>query len=82
MPEVSDPAAALARLLETPELGSKEWIWRQCDHTVRTNTVVGPGGDAAVLLLKGTAAGLALACDVNPSYRWLDPATGGAKAVA
>ena len=47
-------------LLETPELASKEWIWRQYDHTVRTNTVQGPGGDAAVLLLKGTPAGLAL----------------------
>ncbi len=44
-------------LLETPELASKEWIWRQYDHSVRTNTVVGPGGDAAVLLLKGITDG-------------------------
>ena len=54
------PRRALERLLATPELGSKEWIWRQYDHTVRTNTVRGPGGDAAVLLLKGTPTGLAL----------------------
>ncbi|MGH9362037.1 MAG: AIR synthase related protein, partial [Thermoanaerobaculia bacterium] len=61
---------------------SKEWIWRQYDTTVRTNTVAGPGGDAAVLLLKGTPAGLALTSDVNPVYCWLDPRRGGAQAVA
>ena len=82
VPEPDDPGAALAALLTTPELASKEWIWRQYDHTVRTNTVLGPGGDAAVLLMKGTDAALSLACDVNPVYCWLDPATGGAQAVA
>jgi len=82
LPGIDDPGAALAALLATPELGSKEWIWRQYDHTVRTSTVRGPGGDAAVLLLKGTPSGLALACDVNPVYCWLDPRTGGAQAVA
>ena len=55
---------------------------RQYDHTVRTNTVRGPGGDAAVLLLKGTPAGLAMTCDVNPVYCYLDPRRGGAQAVA
>jgi len=82
VPEPSDPLGDLARLLGTPQLGSKEWIWRQYDHTVRTNTVRGPGGDAAVLLLKGTPAGMALATDVNPVYCSLDPRTGGAQAVA
>jgi len=82
VPEVSDPAATLERLLATPELGSKEWIWRQYDHTVRTSTVQGPGGDAALLLLKGTPNGLALTSDVNPSYCWLDPRLGGMQAVA
>jgi phosphoribosylformylglycinamidine synthase subunit PurL len=82
VPPAEDPAAVLARLLTTPELASKEWIWRQYDTTVRTNTIVGPGGDAAVLLLKGTSGGLGLACDVNPSYCWLDPRSGGAQAVA
>jgi phosphoribosylformylglycinamidine synthase len=76
------PGAALTALLATPELGSKAWIWRQYDHTVRTNTVVGPGGDAAVLLLKGTPTALALTCDVNPVYCALDPWTGAAQAVA
>nr|XP_061797921.1 phosphoribosylformylglycinamidine synthase subunit PurL-like [Nerophis lumbriciformis] len=82
VPQASDPGGSLKALLGTPELGSKEWIWRQYDHTVRTNTVIGPGGDAAVLLLKGTPAGLALTSDVNPVYCSLDPRRGGAQAVA
>ncbi len=82
VPEPDDPADALVRLLDTPELGCKSWIWRQYDHTVRTNTVTGPGGDAAVLLLKGTPAGLALTSDVNPVYCSLDPSSGGSQAVA
>ncbi len=82
VPVPDDPGAALRALLATPELPSKEWIGRQYDHTVRTNTVVGPGGDAAVLLLKGTPAGLALTSDVNPVYCHLDPRRGGMQAVA
>ncbi len=82
VPPAEDPTDALRRMLDTPNLGSKDWIWRQYDHTVRTNTAIGPGGDAAVLLLKGTSSGLALVSDVNPVYCWLDPRTGGAQAVA
>jgi len=82
VPEPDDLSGTLERLLDTPELGSKAWIWHQYDHTVRTNTVVGPGGDAAVLLLKGTPAGLGLTTDVNPVYCSLDPYSGGAQAVA
>jgi phosphoribosylformylglycinamidine synthase subunit PurL len=82
VPQPSDPREALERLLATPEFASKAWIWQQYDHTVRTNTVQGPGGDAAVLLLKGTLSGLALTCDVNPVYCALDPRRGGAQAVA
>ena len=82
VPEPGDPLGALEALLATPELASKEWIFRQYDHTVRTNTVAGPGGDAAVILLKGTPTGLALTSDVNPVYCFLDPRTGGRQAVA
>ncbi|HLE82779.1 MAG TPA: phosphoribosylformylglycinamidine synthase subunit PurL [Thermoanaerobaculia bacterium] len=82
VPEAEDPMAALRALLATPEFGSKEWIWRQYDHSVRTSTVRGPGGDAAVLLLKGTNSGIAMTADVNPVYCALDPRTGGAQAVA
>ncbi|HKI85934.1 MAG TPA: phosphoribosylformylglycinamidine synthase subunit PurL, partial [Thermoanaerobaculia bacterium] len=78
----NNPTGALRRLLATPELASKEWIWRQYDHTVRTNTIAGPGGDAAVLRLKGTPSGLALCADVNPVYCSLSPRVGGAQAVA
>ncbi|HEX4952542.1 MAG TPA: phosphoribosylformylglycinamidine synthase subunit PurL [Thermoanaerobaculia bacterium] len=82
VPPVEDAGAVLTRLLTTPELASKEWIYHQYDSSVRTNTVAGPGGDAAVLRLKGTQRGLALSSDVNPSYCLLDPRTGGAQAVA
>jgi len=81
VPPADDPTGAVRKLLATPEFASKEWIWRQYDHTVRTNTVQGPGGDAALLLLKGTPGGLALASDVNPVYCALDPRTGGRQAV-
>ena len=74
----ADPLGALKRLLGTPELGDKTWIFRQYDSTVRSNTIVGPGSDAAVLRLKGTPAALALSSDVNPSYCWLDPRRGRA----
>lgn len=82
VPEPDDLTDTLKRLLDTPDLGSKAWIWTQYDYTVRTNTVIGPGGDAAVLLLKGTPSGLALVSDVNPVYCGLDPYSGGSQAVA
>jgi phosphoribosylformylglycinamidine synthase len=82
LPHGGDPLATLERLLDTPDFGKKDWIWRQYDHTVRTNTVRGPGSDAAVLLLKGTSSGVAIAADVNPVYCYLDPKTGAAQAVA
>lgn len=77
-----DPLGALRRLLGTPELGDKAWIYRQYDSTVRSNTIVGPGADAAVLRLRGTPSGLALTSDTNPAYCWLDPRMGGRQAVA
>jgi phosphoribosylformylglycinamidine synthase len=82
VPVPENPGQTLLDLLATPDLASKEWIWRQYDHTVRTNTVAGPGGDAAVLRVKGTPLGLALTTDVNPVYCALDPRRGGAQAVA
>ncbi|HBL27073.1 MAG TPA: phosphoribosylformylglycinamidine synthase subunit PurL [Acidobacteria bacterium] len=84
-PEVPQPEnlrGTLEALLATPDFASKSWIWTQYDTSVRTNTVQGPGGDAAVLLLKGTPSGLAMTSDVNPVYCWLDPWRGGAQAVA
>ncbi len=88
-PDVPDPSVlgldwggALEAMLATPDLGDKSWIYRQYDSTVRANTVVGPGADAAVLRLKGTPSGLAITSDVNPVYCALDPRLGGRQAVA
>ena len=82
VPDPGDVGKTLQKMLDTPELGSKAWIWRQYDHSVRTNTVRGPGGDAAVVALKGTPLGIAMTCDVNPVYCALDPRSGGMQAVA
>ena len=82
VPQPEDLRGTLESLLATSEFASRRWIWQQYDHTVRTNTVQGPGGDAAVLLLKGTPSGLAMTCDVNPVYCYFDPRRGGAQAVA
>ena len=72
----------LLRLLASPSIASKEWVYRQYDHHVLTNTVAAPGGDAAVLRIKGTSKGIALATDGNGRYCYLDPRAGGAIAVA
>jgi len=85
-PEVPPPPGGLGRAIEklagTVEFGSKEWIWRQYDHTVRASTVRGPGGDAAVLRLLGTPSALALTTDVSSVYCHLDPRRGGRQAIA
>jgi phosphoribosylformylglycinamidine synthase subunit PurL len=72
----------LLKLLFSPNIASKEWIYRQYDHMVRTDTVVLPGSDAAVLRIKGTKKALAMTVDCNSRYCYLDPFTGGAIAVA
>jgi phosphoribosylformylglycinamidine synthase II len=72
----------LLALLASPNLASKRWIWRQYDHQVLTNTVLGPGHDAAVLRIKGTHRAIALTTDCNGRYCYLDPYAGGAIAVA
>ena len=74
--------AVLLRLLSSPNIASKEWVYRQYDHQVQTNTVVAPGGDAAVLRIKDTPRGIALSTDGNGRYCHLDPYAGGMIAVA
>ncbi|HET6469642.1 MAG TPA: phosphoribosylformylglycinamidine synthase subunit PurL [Geminicoccaceae bacterium] len=76
------PAEALLRLLGSPDLASKCWIWQQYDHMVMADTVQRPGGDAAVVRVHGTAKGLALTTDCTPRYCAADPRTGGRQAVA
>jgi phosphoribosylformylglycinamidine synthase len=81
-----EPARAndvLLVLLASPEIASKRWIWRQYDHQVLTNTVLGPGADAAVLRIKGAEPqGIAVATDGSGRLCYLDPFAGGAIAVA
>jgi phosphoribosylformylglycinamidine synthase len=80
--EESDPAWTLERLLSAPTIASKAWAYRQYDSTVRTNTVIGPGGDAAVLRVRGTNKAIAVKTDCNGRYVYLDPRVGGRIAVA
>ncbi|GAG41163.1 unnamed protein product, partial [marine sediment metagenome] len=76
LPDVADPAAALLRLLSVPTIAGKQWVYRQYDHHVLTNTVDGPGGDAAVMRIRDTKKGIALCTDGNGRYCYLDPYAG------
>lgn len=79
----AEASGVLRRLLGSPNIASKRWVWEQYDTTVRTNTVVGPGpSDAAVVRLKGTKKGLAVKTDCNGRYVYLNPRRGGQIAVA
>jgi phosphoribosylformylglycinamidine synthase subunit PurL len=82
LPPPADLEDALLRLLSSPSLACKRWVYRQYDSTVRTNTMVGPGSDAAVVRIKGTKKALALKTDGNGRYCWLDPFAGARLAVA
>jgi phosphoribosylformylglycinamidine synthase len=80
--EPKDLGQALKQLIGSPNIASKEWIYRQYDQFVRTNTVIACGADAAVIRVKGTGKGLALTVDGNGRYCYLDPYVGGVIAVA
>ncbi len=75
------PAQALRRLLDSPNVGSKRWVYRQYDSIVLGNTVAGPGGDAAVLRIKDSRRALALKVDSNPRACAIDPYVGAAATV-
>jgi phosphoribosylformylglycinamidine synthase II len=82
-----DLGAALEALLDDPNLASKEWVYRQYDQLVQGGTVIGPGGDAALVRVSRpdgtpTRKGLAMAVDCNPRWCWLDPYVGAIAAVA
>src|SRR5437773_2065504 len=81
--ETGDVTGNLRRLLASPNISSKRWIWQQYDHMVQTNTVEGPGaGDAGVIRIKGSQRGLAMALDGNGRWCYLDPRLGAMHAVA
>ena len=73
---------ALLKLLATPDLCSKRWVWEQYDHLILGNTVRAPGGDAAVIRVGDGPKGLALTTDVTARYCAADPYEGGKQAVA
>ncbi|HEX7423384.1 MAG TPA: phosphoribosylformylglycinamidine synthase subunit PurL [Terriglobales bacterium] len=78
-----DFTPALKRLLASPNICSKRWVWQQYDHMVQTNTVEAPGaGDAGVIRIKGSNRGLAMALDGNSRWCYLDPRLGAMHAVA
>jgi phosphoribosylformylglycinamidine synthase len=78
----SDLRDAMLRVLGSPTVASKRWIWEQYDSIVQGNTVAGPGASAAVLRIEGTMRAVALSTDGNGRYAHLDPYLGGAHAVA
>ena len=81
-PGTSTMLMALTKLMASPDLCSRRWIWEQYDHSVMGETVIAPGGDAALVRVHNTNRGLAVTTDVTPRYVKADPKTGGAQAVA
>jgi len=80
--QVLDLNGALKKVLGSPSLASKEWVYSQYDYQVRTSTAVVPGSDAAVVTIRGTRKALAMTTDCNGRYVYLDPEVGGRIAVA
>jgi phosphoribosylformylglycinamidine synthase len=82
IPVSADLAGDLIKLVSSADLCSKRWIWEQYDYQVRTNTLAGPGGDAAIVRVKETGQSIAMSLDGNGRYCYLDPREGAKLAVA
>ncbi|WP_128896829.1 phosphoribosylformylglycinamidine synthase subunit PurL [Longirhabdus pacifica] len=80
--EIQDLNEALERILASPTVASKEWVYHQYDYMVRTNTAIHPGSDAAVVAIEGSNKALAMTTDCNGRYVYLDPYVGGKIAVS
>ena len=81
--EAGDFTDNLKRLLASPNICGKRWVWQQYHHMVQTNTVEGPGaGDAGLIRIKGSKRALAMALDGNGRWCYLDPKLGAMHAVA
>ena len=72
----------LKKILSNPNICSKEWIWRQYDHTVMGDTIQKPGGDSGVVRIHGTNKAVAASVDSSAVYCWAHPLTGGKQVVA
>ncbi|HKX92968.1 MAG TPA: phosphoribosylformylglycinamidine synthase subunit PurL [Sphingomicrobium sp.] len=82
VPESTDIAADLLKLMASPNLASRRWVWEQYDQSVGADTVQRPGGDAAVVRVHGSKKALAITTDCTPRYCYADPYEGGKQAVA
>jgi len=82
VPQSTDLGADLVKLMGSPDLASRRWIWEQYDHMVGADTVQRPGGDAAVVRVHDTTKALAISTDVTPRYCLADPVEGGKQAIA
>lgn len=82
LPEQTDLNSVLLKILSSPNIANKSWVYKQYDYTVGTNTVITPGGDAAVVRIKKTNKALALKTDCNGRYVYLNPKLGAMIAVA
>ena len=82
IPESTDIGADLLKLMASPDIASRRWIWEQYDNKVGGDTLQVPGGDAAVVRIHGTQKALAISTDCTPRYCYADPYEGGKQAVA
>jgi len=82
LPQPRDSNEVLKKLLQLPTISSKEWVYQQYDHMVRTDTILLPGSDCTLMRIKGTKKAIALAFDGNGTYCYLNPYEGGKIAVA
>jgi phosphoribosylformylglycinamidine synthase len=82
VPESTDIAADLLKLMACPDLASRRWIWEQYDSQVGADTLQKSGGDAAVVRIHGTQKALAMTTDCTPRYCYADPVEGGKQAIA
>ena len=82
VPPPNDLKAAILKIIGSPDLSSRRWVWEQYDYLIQSNTAVIPGGDAGVIRLNGSGKGLAATTDVTPRYVEADPFEGGKQAVA
>jgi phosphoribosylformylglycinamidine synthase len=81
MRSIPAPRDALRKLLDSPNVASKKWVYRQYDSMVLSNTIVGPGCDAAVIRIKGSRRGIAMKVDSNPRACAIDPYIGAVATV-
>jgi phosphoribosylformylglycinamidine synthase len=82
VPAPTDLKAAVLKILGSPDMSSRRWVWEQYDHLIQSNSAQVPGGDAGVIRIEGSRKGLAVSTDVTPRYVEADPYEGGKQAVA